>query len=279
MQYNHTISKDFSLRCLAMIIFTICCVASVSAITEKITMQVGETRTLQLPNSILNAYPNCKGTAWLSYGSEYVRITSQSKYSATIMAVKAFSSPIIIRCDYYYYTYVGNYGYGGTTYCDYQVTVNSLQPTSISLYPSKLTLSISDNRLLEPTLTPSNASTEFSWRSSNSDVVYVNSSGHVTAQDYGSAIITCTTSNGLSATCTVSVPRLEPTTVSLPSALSLEVGNSSDLTPKITPSSASTSYTWKSSDTTVVTVTSSGKVTGIGAGEATITVNTANNLS
>ena len=69
----------------------------------------------------------------------------------------------------------------------------------------------------------------------------------------------------------------EPTSVSLnKTALTLDVGKSYTLTKTVSPSNAVTSYTWSSSNTSVATVDSNGKVTAKASGTATITVKTSN---
>ena len=69
----------------------------------------------------------------------------------------------------------------------------------------------------------------------------------------------------------------EPTSVSLnKTSLTLDVGKSYTLTKTVSPSNAVTSYTWSSSNTSVATVDSNGKVTAKKAGTATIMVKTSN---
>ena len=69
----------------------------------------------------------------------------------------------------------------------------------------------------------------------------------------------------------------EPTSVSLnKTSLTLDVGKSYTLTKTVSPSNAATSYTWSSSNTSVATVDSNGKVTAKKAGTATIMVKTSN---
>ena len=71
--------------------------------------------------------------------------------------------------------------------------------------------------------------------------------------------------------------QVAPTSVSLnKTALTLDVGKSYTLTKTVSPSNAVTSYTWSSSNTSVATVDSNGKVTAKKAGTATITVKTSN---
>ena len=65
----------------------------------------------------------------------------------------------------------------------------------------------------------------------------------------------------------------KPTSVSLnKTSLTLDVGKSYTLTKTVSPSNAVTSYTWSSSNTSVATVDSNGKVTAKKAGTATITL-------
>ena len=60
-----------------------------------------------------------------------------------------------------------------------------------------------------------------------------------------------------------------------PTTLTLEVGKTSTLTATVTPSNATDkTVTWKSSNTSVATVSSAGVVTGVAAGTATITATT-----
>ena len=71
--------------------------------------------------------------------------------------------------------------------------------------------------------------------------------------------------------------QVAPTSVSLnKTSLTLDVGKSYTLTKTVSPSNAATSYTWSSSNTSVATVDSNGKVTAKKAGTATITVKTSN---
>ena len=69
----------------------------------------------------------------------------------------------------------------------------------------------------------------------------------------------------------------EPTSVSLnKTSLTLDDGKSYTLTKTVSPSNAVTSYTWSSSNTSVATVDSNGKVTAKASGTATIMVKTSN---
>ena len=75
---------------------------------------------------------------------------------------------------------------------------------------------------------------------------------------------------------TYTAETVHPTSVSVsPSTASVEAGSTVQLTETILPSNATDkSVTWSSSNTSVATVNSSGLVTGVSAGNATITVTT-----
>jgi uncharacterized protein YjdB len=107
------------------------------------------------------------------------------------------------------------------------------------------------------------------WKSSDTKIATVSTSGKVKGVKAGTATITCTSkATGLKTTCTVTVGyvKLDKTEATLLK------GNTLTLKATVYPSSLSDkSVTWKSSNKAVATVTSAGKVTGVKAGTATIT--------
>jgi uncharacterized protein YjdB len=123
---------------------------------------------------------------------------------------------------------------------------------------------------LEATVTPSTQEDKsVTWKSSDTKIATVTSKGKVKGVKYGTAIITCTSNaTGVSATCKVTVGKV---VISL-SEFSIKKSRTEVLTATIYPSSLTDKrVTWESSDKTIVTVTSEGKVKGIKAGTATIT--------
>ena len=117
------------------------------------------------------------------------------------------------------------------------------------------------------------------WKSSNAAIATVDANGKVTGVKAGEATITVTTEDGgKTATCkvTVSNKEVKVTGVTLnKTALTLEAGSSETLKATVAPADATNQkVTWKSSDAAIATVDAAGKVTGVKAGEATITVTT-----
>ncbi len=113
------------------------------------------------------------------------------------------------------------------------------------------------------------------WESSDPLVVSLDYANYATALSYGTATITVTTSDGVSDSCRVIV---DPKAIS---ALHLNVDvlkfGYVGLTRQLLANSdlagtTNEDFEWSSSDTSVATVSSSGYVTAVGAGECVITV-------
>lgn len=87
----------------------------------------------------------------------------------------------------------------------------SVPVTGISLDLINATLEVGDNFTLHTTITPDNATNNnVTWSSSNETIVTVDNDGKITANAFGTAIITATTVDGSkTATCTVTVNELK----------------------------------------------------------------------
>lgn len=163
-------------------------------------------------------------------------------------------------------------------YCT--VIVEEVTPTGVSL-SKNITLIEGDKHQLTAKVTPSNASTSYIWESENKSIAEVSSSGLVTAIKKGETRIKVTTTKGgYTAYCKVVVktPPPSPVSVSLKKAISIYKGFSTQLSPTLQPSNAATTYTWRSNNSSVVSVTSTGQLTANNIGQAEIFVTTANNL-
>ena len=247
--------------------------------SENVTMQVGETKTLYLPTSVTTK--TLKSVTFYSASWNDVEVVSYTNYSVKVKALKVTSTPVIVRCDYYYYINSGGYTYQNGGAYDFKITVEggtTVKPTNISI-PSTSSVKVGGSFYFVPSVTPANATYTLTWGSSDNSIASVNQSGMLTGISAGTAIITVTTDNGKSATCKVTVTAKSVTSVSLKSSLSLEVGDTYTLTPTITPSDAVASYTWSSDNSSVATVSQSGAVTAKSAGTANITVKTDNGKS
>ncbi|MDE6651054.1 MAG: leucine-rich repeat protein [Paramuribaculum sp.] len=84
--------------------------------------------------------------------------------------------------------------------------IGKIAPENISLNNSDVTLNVEESVKLIATVTPENATDKsITWSSSDEKIAAVDASGKVTAIEAGTAVITATSSNGLTASCTVTV--------------------------------------------------------------------------
>ena len=162
--------------------------------------------------------------------------------------------------------------------CNVTVTTTPIEVESISIR-SSLTLVIDSEETLALTFTPENATNKnVTWDSSDKTVASVDAAGKVTALKLGTTDITVTTEDGgKTATCNVTVvaEAIVVESVSLIESLTLSLGEVATLVPTFTPENATNqNVTWSSSDEKVASVDATGKVTGLKAGTADITVTT-----
>lgn len=175
---------------------------------ETIRMKVGDTKTLSpsvLQTKVLAGQP-----AWTSSRPSDVKIVSTDMYSCTIEAVKSFSGYAIIHCLYYYRELdptTGQYLYQRSGYVDYNVFVEEAEIKSIEISSTSIELDYGETYKMNVTILPSNANQDVTWSSSNPSVAFVNSNNILGANGYGTAVVTATASNGLSASCNVTVKK------------------------------------------------------------------------
>ena len=161
-----------------------------------------------------------------------------------------------------------------------KIVSNIINLASVSLNKTTDNLVVGGSDIIAAAFLPANASNQVAtWSSSKPTVAAVDNSGKVTALSAGTATVTVTTADGnKTANCivTVSSPVVHPAKVSLnKTSDTLIVGDTCNLIAAITPSNAKNQeVTWSSSNTSIAKVDSSGKVTAIGAGTATITIKT-----
>ncbi len=167
--------------------------------------------------------------------------------------------------------------------CNVTVKAKVQPPSEIKVNKitlNKTTASVTKGKTLQLTATvaPGNATKkEVKWSTSNKNVAMVSTSGLVTAKSAGTATITCTAQDGSSvkATCKITVknPVVKVTKVTLnKTTATLAPKETLTLKATVTPTNATNkAVTWKSSNTKIATVSSSGKVTAKAAGTVTIT--------
>lgn len=245
---------------------------------KEVAMSVGETQTLYLPSSITSK--NLKSVTFYSNGISYVQVVSYNSYSVKVKAIKSFSSPIIVRCDYRYFVRSGSYTYEASGAYDYRITVvgsSAIKPTSIKFPSTVKAIEVGEAVQLTPTVTPANAEYTLTWSINDNSVATISQSGLLVGKSVGEADLKVKADNGVYAMLRVVVSNPSPTSVSIsPSSVTITEGQSRYLSATVYPSSVSQLVTWSSSNTDVVSVSSSGKVTALKAGTAVITAKTSN---
>jgi uncharacterized protein YjdB len=146
--------------------------------------------------------------------------------------------------------------------------------TGISLEHDTLTLAKGSESSLKAVFAPADATdTGITWISDNPDIVSVDDAGTLKALKTGTAVISATSHDGgFKAQCKVTVV-IPVTGISLDkTSLGLIKGKSQTLTAAITPEDATDKgVAWASSNPSAASVDSTGKVTAVGGGTATIT--------
>ena len=177
---------------------------------------------------------------------------------------------------------VGTGLYKGSLEKSYQIL--PITVAEIKLSQSTLSMKKGETAALTVTITPENATDKaVDWTSSDTKIAMVDSTGKVTAVSAGTASITCMAKDGSDkkATCEVTVTDPTPpkpsvvkvTKITLnKTTASVGKGKAMQLTATVTPTNATNkAVTWKSSNTKIATVSSTGKVTAKAAGTVTIT--------
>lgn len=120
-----------------------------------------------------------------------------------------------------------------------------------------------------------------SWRTSKAKYVKVNeTTGEITGAKRGSATVYATLANGQEVACEVTVKKAPSKVTVTPNSLIMgEGGMTTQLTYELPKNSASLAMRFTSSNTAVARVSSTGVITSVGPGEATITVSAFNGKS
>ena len=115
------------------------------------------------------------------------------------------------------------------------------------------------------------------WSSSDTNVAKVDNDGNVTPVGNGACKITVTTADGtnLSASCDVTVKVATSISLNVTSYKITDTAQTPSFTPKILPeNTANKNVTWKSSNTSIATVSSSGVIKAVGNGTCKVTATT-----
>lgn len=237
--------------------YRITCTGGTASISEEnIELNPGESHTLKCKRSKSYGTP-----VWTSSNKNVVTVDNNGKIKAVATGVATVKwDPITAE----------------PCYCE--VRVRKINAKSITLTPNPLNVVVGKGKTLKPAFSPSGSSATLAWASDNENIATVSSSGYVKGILEGKTTITAKSETGVTAKVTVEVISA-PTAVFLPSEVVLSAGYYYTLKPTLTPANSEAVYKWNSSDTSVATVTSNGKIYGKKEGTAIITVTTDNNIS
>lgn len=263
----------------------LCCVMlyalegyGVTTFTTSITLTAGNRVELKPSNYGYSAsqYRCCIPESY-SASSDEMLIESINSYNSIngTNAIYNYYAVTPLKRGNYSVTYQSNYDTGNYTSIVYiTFNIKVVDVISISL-PSTLSLVKDDTYTFNPVIVDSEAQTTLSWSTSDASVVSV-SNGKVTALKEGTALITCVSSNGVSAQCNVTVSPKRVTSISLNhQEYEIEQNQTLQLETTILPTDApNQEVTWNSSNTSVAMVSASGKVVALAEGWTNITAST-----
>ena len=242
-----------------------CSVTVAPTIVESITLNHAEAtlksgEVLQLKATLFPEDATDKSVVWSSTNTGVATVDE----NGWVTAVSVGTS--VITC-----TSVNGY----TAECTIIVAPTPVESVTLNL--SETTLKYGETLQLTATLRPENATDKsVTWSSSDAGVATVDENGLIAAVAVGKAVITVTTTNGLTAECEVTVTPTPVESVTLNHIeTTLRSGETLQLTATLRPESATDrSLTWSSSDAGVATVDENGLVTAVSIGTAVIKVTT-----
>lgn len=227
-------------------------------ITPTFTLHTGSTR--QLMATIIPSNATNKAVSWSSTNTAVATVNS----SGVVTGISAGSTTIRVQTSD-----------GGFSAISSVTVIIGIQ--KITLNTRNLSLLKGATFQVITTITPSNATNKtVTWSSAIASIATVSNSGLITAVGNGTGIISCFTQDGnktasiiVRVTTPVSSVRLTQT------AITLSRNATYQLLPAISPSTASNrAVSWSSSNSAIVTVSSSGNVRGVAIGSAVITAQT-----
>lgn len=236
-------------------------VASVTVTPNPLGMSVGQ--KTQLATILRDSSGNVltgRTVTWTSSNTAVATVSSAGE----VTAVSAGTTTVTATSE-------GKSGTAAVTVSNFAVGSVSVQPQGNTIVKgASLQLSVAVKDVNGTVVTDR----VVTWSSSNGAVATVNGSGLVTGVGAGTATITAT-SEGVSGTTTVTVTDPVATVTVTPANDTISTGQSLALTATLKDASGAVltgrTVTWSTNNASVATVSSSGLVSGVGGGTATIT--------
>ena len=238
-------------------------VKKIELIADKVSINEGsitQISTLIEPKNATN-----RELVWTSSDSKIAMVNSKG----VVKGIKKGTATITVKTK------------NGKVVASIIITVNAYIPKveSISFSQNNISIKKDDTLGLTIIVKPNNVDLkDFTWKSSNPNIVTVDSNGVIKGLNVGETTITVTSSNGKTATCTVNVTTddIDVKEITLrPIDRIMGVDNTTQIIAEIKPQNATNrELVWTSSDDKIATVDSNGVVKGIKNGVVTITAKT-----
>ena len=229
---------------------------------SSVEMTVGTSH--KLTATVLPENATKKGVVWESKDESVATVDQEGLVSA----VKEGSTKIIVS------TANGNF----SAYCSVTVKKTGADVSGITIDKDELKLTVGNSFRLTATVLPENATKKgVVWESKDESIATVDQEGLVSAVKEGSTQIIVSTANGnFSAVCNVIIEKelVAVTSITLDQdVIELMVGSKYQFKATVLPDNATNkTLVWSSDDEKIATVSSSGVVTALEEGSATIHV-------
>ncbi len=228
---------------------------------DRVNDEIFKGKTCKINTTVSPASTSNKALTWKSSNTKVATVDATGK----VTAVAAGTATI---------TCTAKDGSGKSDSCTIKVI---LPVTGITLDKTSATVFLGTTTplTLNATVVPSNATYRtLTWTSSNPYVAGVTGMGNIIPRTTGTTTITCTArdGSGVKATCIVTVAKPVSKITLSSTSVTLKRKATKKLTATVSPTSATNkAVTWKSSNTKVAKVDSTGKITAVAKGTATIT--------
>ena len=223
---------------------------------NKQSARIKDGDTLSLSATITPSNATVKTISWSSSDEDVATVSSNgyvvAKDAGTV-TIEARINDITEKCE---------------------IVVDPVEVSKVSIVNAK-DISVYDTLKLKVSINPSNAtSKEVSWSSSNTGVAIVNQNGEVTAKKAGEVIITAKASNNKEDKVRIRILDINPVNINISeSDINMEAGEEKQLGLSFNPvNTTNRSVTWTSSDDSIASVDSRGKITAKKEGTVKIIV-------
>ncbi len=234
-----------------------------SVLVESITLDCSEKRlyvgdTFEIHADVYPYNAADKSLSWISDNPEVASVDENGKVTAVSVGEAIISAKSVDGSD---------------VSAECKVTVDPVSASAVTLNVADMTLLVGQSDKLTATVSPENVTDKtITWASDNETIASVDENGLVTALGVGSATITASTENGLTATCEVTVlPVLVEAIILDPDIIQCIIGEKFVIKASVLPENASNPHIdWESSNPDVASVDQDGNVEIIREGSCRI---------